>query len=170
MNAWHQGRSPGRKGKFTDLFLSLFLSFVLWFCAVYICLYLALLTLLSPFLLFTFLLLFLHFSLHTASVWSQSYRFSSPPNPPLLDNSIFSFYQKWFFHFQSKGLPPSILILQMLTLCLLSVKTSVIVRIRNKSESQKLLDSKLTEMVCKHTGLEGNAFISKTNSLFLKHS
>ncbi len=33
MNAWHQGRSQGRKGKFTDLFffLSFFLSFVLSF-------------------------------------------------------------------------------------------------------------------------------------------
>lgn len=34
----------------------------------------------------------------------------------------------------------------------------------------KLLDSKLSEMVCKHADLEWNAFISKTNFHFLRHS
>lgn len=61
------------------------------------------------------------------------------------------------------------LILQMLTV-FLSVKTRIIVRIWSKSESEKQPDSKLIEVVRKHTSLEWNAFISKTNCLFLSHS
>lgn len=98
MNAWHQGRSPGRKGNFTDLFLSLSLSFFRSLvCAVCICLYLALLTLLSPFCISSSLSTF---PLHTASVWSRGYSFSLCR----LD-SVTVFCGNWLFHFQSAGLP-----------------------------------------------------------------
>lgn len=126
MNAWHQGRSPGRKGKFTDLFLSFSLSFLLWFV-------------LSTFV-FTLLC-----SISCPPSSSLHFFFSfyiSPPyclrvepklqvfitsQPPLLHNSVFSFCQKWFFHFHSAGLPSSILILQTLTSSFaVSVRTSKI--------------------------------------------
>lgn len=163
MNAWHQGRSPGRKGKFTDLFLSFSLSFVLWFV-------------LSTFV-FTLLCSLscpLSSSLHfffSCYIWpsilppcgAKSIGFHHHSAPHSI--TVFChFCQKWFFHFQSAGLPSRLPILQILTQsCQCQDKY---VRIQNKSEPDKLLASKLIEMVGRHTGLEWNTFISKTNSLF----